>query len=457
MARALSGEGLRAQFHLAFNIEDARQHLCQLRPAVAVVDLSLDPMRGVESGFELQQAIVEQAPCCRIIVLTGHGGREFGIRALRIGAASFLEKPAQIPHLAALIRDGLVQAELRSAYLSLVEERQRELGADFSSASPRLKSVLEAIRYAAQTNQPVLITGETGVGKGVCARLIHSLSRRDEQRFIRYQPGTNRELVGSDLFGHVKGAFTGALAERRGLIGEADGGTLFLDELDEFPNDIQVALLGVLQDRTFRRIGSSREEKSDFRLIAATNRDIQACLTGGRIRTDLYHRIAHCRIALPPLRERLEDLRDLCRSFLERFCKKNGANVFELAPAALSRLSDYRWPGNIRELEAVVEGAAYRAHLGLRTVIEADDIAFIAGTEEARAEGSLHERLNIARRALVTEALSRHHGNQLRAARELRIDRSTLRRIVARQEAELDSRARLAAESERSNPCPSPK
>lgn len=430
LVRALVSHGFAAECRTAATAEAALLLATELCPAVAVIDLSLDPSRGVESGFTLLKDLLTRVPDCRVIVLTGHGSNEYGIRALNLGATNFLEKPAEIPHLVALLRDGIAQAKLRREYSALAQataERPLPIVGD----SPAMRPVIEALRFAATTQQPVLLCGETGTGKGVCARVLHALSPRAGQRFVRYQPTfATPDLVQSDLFGHVRGAFTGASADRTGLVAEADGGTLFLDEIDELPPETQVALLGVLQEKRFRPVGSSTELTSNFRLICASNRNLSEAVETKKLRADLYHRIAHLVITLPPLRERRADIPGLIDDMLHRLSLTAGLDVLGIDPDAVARLSGAAWPGNVRELEAAVEGAAYRARFAGRNRIALVDIHLTTDARPASSQTDFHSRVEAFKRTLVDEALARTGGNQLRAAAELGLDRGTLARIL---------------------------
>lgn len=433
LTRAVSSHISNLSVSAAANVEKALQLAHQTRPQVAVIDLSISAQEGVESGFGLIRKLREQHPECRIVVLTGHDSAEFGVKALTLGAASFLGKPADVQHLAALIRDGISQSELRSAFRELSELRSRNVAGMFSTRSARMQEVVEALHYAAQTNQAVLISGETGTGKGVCAQLLHSLSARSAAPFVRYQPNyANSDLVNSDLFGHQRGAFTGALDNRRGLLAEAWGGTLFLDEIDELPNETQVALLGVLQDRRYRALGASTEMEANFRLVCATNCDLRVAVEHGKIRRDFFHRIAHFEIKLPALRERKDDLESLAQVILRRISEREGLSQCELENQALNKLQSYDWPGNVRELEAVLEGASYRAQFRSSRLIESCDLRI--GLQQAHAEGSdFHTLVHDYKIGLIQKALARHAGNQVRAAEELGLDRTTLRRLLSRQ------------------------
>ncbi len=435
LAKALPAYGVSSDIFVAVSEQKALELLDSHLPNVIVLDLSLNNREGVESGFRVLRAFIQKDPSCRVIVLTGHGSTENGIRALREGAASFLEKPADMPHLAALILDGFEQSRLRRSFRKLQAEGSSPFASTFIGESSAIRPVREALEYAASTSQPVLITGETGTGKGVCAKLIHSLSSRRESRFVRYQPGLgNDDLVGSELFGHRRGAFTGADEDRKGLFSLAEGGTLFLDEIDELPSVVQVSLLGVLQEKVFRPLGAEEEQPCSFRLVAATNCDVSEALSSGKLREDLFHRLAHCEIVLPPLRQRKEDIPLLADHFLRKVCEQEGMCLSSFSPEAFVELQKYDWPGNVRELEACIEGAAFRANFSKSVSISLEHIQLRRHPASLGAPTTLsyHEQLQSFKERLVQEALERNAGNQARAAKEIGLDRSSLRRILAK-------------------------
>ncbi len=435
LQRALRARGLTAKLQAATGREAALEIAAAALPEVVLLDLCLQESAGVESGFSLLRALLDADPTCRIIVLTGNGSIEYGVRSLQQGAASFVEKPADLDHLQALILDGIRQSRLRRAYEEVRnKEEQDVISSLIIGTSPAIKEVLSAVRYAGQTSQSVLLVGETGTGKGLCAAAIHKAGPRRERNFIRFQPHFgNPDLVQSDLFGHAANAFTGAVKERRGLLAEADGGTIFLDEVDELPLQTQVTLLGVLQEKRFRPVGANIEQPLDARFIAATNRDVGECLHGGKLRNDFYHRIAHFTIELPPLRERMRDVPLLAAAVLKRLREREQLHVFGLNDAALSVLQSYDWPGNVRELEAAVEGAAYMAQYRGTVEIAAEDIR-CGRSCAGPSPGTLSARVAEYKQKLVREALGQNNGNQIRAARALGIDRTTLRRILNREQ-----------------------
>ncbi len=440
LARALSPLIAPLSLSGAGRAEAAMQTLLAENPKVVVLDLCLDERIGVDSGFSLLEKIVAQSPTTRVIILTGHGSLSHGVRALTKGAASFLEKPVDPAHLAALVVDAARQAELRREYERLRRQNGGSPLTQLVGTSAEITRLRERIDFAASTNQPVLILGETGTGKGLCARLLHELSPRAKGKFVHYQPNFGGgDLVQSELFGHLKGAFTGAEGARKGLALEAHGGTLFIDELDEVPAETQVKLLDLIQERRVRALGSDSFQSVDCRFIAATNRPIATALEEGKIRRDLYHRIAHYVLDLPPLRARLGDIPVLCERILSDLQAHEALNVFDIERGAVEILQRQQWPGNIRELQAVVTNAAYRARYMGRSVIEINDVKGVEGIAEQGAgpeypSGSFHEAVLAFKSKLVREALSRSGGNQLKAAAELGLDRKTLRRLVQIEE-----------------------
>lgn len=415
------------------NTTAAIQQLSELRPNVAIVDLSIDEAVGPDSGLKMIAEMTRIEPTCRIIVVTSHTDSQYGIAALKAGAASFVRKPPDLDLLQALVADGLVYSTLRRENDRLRSQSRGMSGrTGLISENPLMLETIHQAEFAAEHGLPVLITGETGVGKGVVARAIHRASRR-KGNFIRFQPSVRgSELIASELFGHERGAFTGATTSRVGLLEEANNGTLFIDEVDELPNEIQVMLLEALQEKRFKRLGGNREISSNFRIIAATNQDVERSLSKGKLREDFLHRVAQQRLAIPPLRERTEDLEPLANSFIAELTGREKLSAQRISEEALIKLSGYGWPGNVRELQAVVEMACYRAHLEDHSAIEASDIALNVLAGEGAESGSLRSQLQAYEQKLVVNALRKADNNQSEAARLLGIDRTSLRRILAK-------------------------
>ena len=433
LARALSPRIAPLKISGASSVDGATALFRRHRPRVVVVDLCLDERQGTESGFQLISHLRSIDASSRIIVVTGHGSLSHGVRALRLGAASFVEKPAEPEQLAPIIVDAAQHAELRRAFDRSPQTYGESPTDRLVGRSDASKSLRDRISFIATLPQPVLILGETGTGKGLCARLIHECSPRRSRSFVHAQPNFGGgDLAQNELFGHIKGAFTGAVESRAGLAVEAHEGTLFLDELDEFAHEIQVRLLDLIQERRVRPVGSDSFRSVDCRFIAAMNRPLDEALAGTKLRRDLYHRLGHNVVHLPPLRERLQDIPDLCEAILGSMRNKEEVCVSEVQKEVLDYLSAQRWPGNVRELQGVVENAAYHAHYHGRTTITRDDIPATFGASTTKLQLSFHERTERFKRHLVEEALARSDGSQVRAARMLGLDRGTLRRIVAR-------------------------
>ena len=434
LIQSLRRNGAEFRIELRTDVASALTALNELNPDAVVVDLSIDPQRGPESGLDFISQLIEAAPNVRILVLTGQGTAEFGVRSLQAGAGSFVQKPVDPAHLLALIRDAISFSRLKRELYQLHSAREHVAAAGgFSSRSPKMQKVIEAIGYAASNKQPVLLVGETGTGKGVVAQTIHRLTGRGAP-FIRFQPNFGAaDMIASELFGHQKGAFTGAVDNRCGLLEDASGGTLFIDEIDELPPETQILLLNVLQEKIFRRVGSNKDVRSDFRLIAATNQPLAETLKKNKLREDFFHRISHLTIELPPLRDRQEDIPDLAEHFASQLITREDIEVQGLTPDAVEKLKSYRWPGNVRELQAVVEGGVYRAnYLGKRFVENAEIVIQKSASTDAAAAGSFRDEVQNFELKLINEALEKCGNNQSKAADLLQLDRSTLRRILER-------------------------
>jgi DNA-binding NtrC family response regulator len=413
-------------------IKQFREH----QPSLVVTDLSLVAASGPDSGFALIRELQRQSPRPEILVLTSHHETQYGIEALKHGAAAFLAKPPHPEHLAALINNGLNNAALRSAYANLNHQHPADEISEFHGSSAHAKRIRDQIRFAASSRLPLLITGESGTGKGLVAHAVHRRSRLPG-KFVRYQANfVSGDLFASEMFGHTKGAFTGALSTRRGLLLEANEGTFFLDEIDELPLSAQVTLLGVLQDKQFRQLGSNAETSSQFRLISATNCPTDEALQNGKLRRDFFHRISAVTIHLPPLRERSEDIAPLATAALERSQLESDLPPISISGNALLHLESHSWPGNVRELLQEVQQAAYRALFRGDNRIEVEDISVVQNgenspkPEEDTATTDFQTQVQTFKRNLVLRALEQTNNNQVHAARLLGIDRGSLRRIL---------------------------
>jgi len=315
-------------------------------------------MRKVD-GLAVLRAAKEHSPRTVVLVVTAFASTETAVEAMKLGAYDYVTKPFKLDELRLTIANALERKRLQEENRELKRQLRREHGFEgFIGKSPRILEVFETIRKTADSGSTVMITGESGTGKELVARAVHLESARRTGPFVSVNCGAIPEtLMESELFGHVKGAFTGAVASTEGLFAAANGGTLFLDEITEIPHSVQVKLLRATQEREIRRVGDTRDVKVDVRLIAASNRDLSKAVADGVLREDLYYRLNVIPIHMPPLRERLEDIPLLVSHFVARITKDVGKSVKGISPESLAILEHYHWPGNIRELENVVERA----------------------------------------------------------------------------------------------------
>ena len=339
--------------------EEGIEKLSQEKFAIIVSDVK---MPGID-GFQLARHVREKYPDTDVILITAFGNIKQAVEAMKLGASDYITKPFQ-PEAIRLVSEKLIERrrlleEVRELRQRVHEEHNLE---NILSKSPKMLKVFELIRSLAETDSGVMITGETGTGKELVARAIHNLSRRKSRQFVAINCGAFPDtLLESELFGYEKGAFTGAVQSRGGKIELADGGTLFLDEVEAMAAPMQVKLLRVLQEREVERLGGNRKVKIDMRVIAATNVDLSLCLARGTLREDFYYRINVIPIQLPPLRERLEDLPLLIDHILSRHPVAIERKIRQVAPKVLDQMLAYHWPGNIRELENILERAIVKS------------------------------------------------------------------------------------------------
>jgi DNA-binding NtrC family response regulator len=424
--------------------EAALARLAEFAFDIIVTDLRLP---GID-GAAVIDAAVERYPNIVAIVVTGYGTVKDAVAAIKRGASDFVNKPFQIDELLHVLDGALEQRRLRSEneYLrAQLQDRYSFTG--IVGKSPAMKRLFQLLETVAQTSSTILITGETGTGKEVVARALHHSSPRRAQRFVALNCSAIPEsLLEAELFGHVRGAFTGAVGNRQGRLEQAHRGTLFLDEVGTMSQALQMKLLRVLQEREFERVGDSHTTRVDVRIIAATNSDLGRMVAQGHFREDLFYRLNVIPVTLPPLRDRKEDIPLLVRHFLDKFCGDGlpagraapGSNT-RLSPVSVSqeamrRLMAYSWPGNVRQLENAIERAA--AFRGGRSQIDVGDLPdeIAADSRESGAvpltlpdEGlDMNGILVAAERDLITRALDRTGGNKGRAARLLGIKRTTL-------------------------------
>ena len=425
--RELVGGFLRKQGFEVAEAPDGRTALERFRKEPFDLLLTDQRMPGL-SGLELLEAARAVTPAVSMIIMTAYGTIETAVAAIKGGAADYLTKPLNLDellHRIAQVRERqrliMENRELREA----LQERHRVEG--IIGESGRMQEVLSLVRRVAGSDATILIQGESGTGKELIARAIHYASPRAGAPLVSVNCAALPEtLLESELFGHEKGAFTGAVAARKGRFELADGGSLFLDEIGDLPLHLQVKLLRVLQEREFERVGSSRPVSVDVRLLAATHRDLEALVRAGRFRDDLYYRINVVSIALPPLRERREDIPLLLDHFVEKFARRNGKRISGLTRDAREALLRYDYPGNVRELENLVERAVV---LTRDEVIGLEDLPLGVKEREGETSGetSLTVRVEGLERRMIREALDRADGVQTRAAEILGISERVLR------------------------------
>jgi DNA-binding NtrC family response regulator len=347
-------------------------------PEVVLTDLKMPGLDGLEFMDKARQI----CPSAVFVVMTAFGTIQSAVQAVKHGAENYLAKPIDYEALSAVVERALEKAKLLQETRKLRDVlRERNAFKHIVSGDPKMQAVLDLIGQVGPSKASVLITGESGTGKELVAEAICAASPRADKPFVRLHcAALNESLLESELFGHERGAFTGAVARREGRFKQADGGTLFLDEIGEIPLGTQVKLLRVLQERTFERVGGNEPNKVDVRILAATNRDLKAEIAKGTFREDLYYRLNVIAVDIPPLRARQGDILPLARFFLTRYAQENGKNITDVNPEAVKALTGYNWPGNVRELENAVERAVVlcdgdaikREHLPLAVVPEAD-------------------------------------------------------------------------------------
>jgi len=349
---------LRKEGYDAVSMESASKALEYIRENYAdlvITDLRMPGMNGVE----FTRALKEVDPSLLVIMVTAYASVETAIDAMKAGAYDYFTKPFNIDEVKLNIRKALQHRSLERENRLLKDDLKTRFGyANLIGTSQRMKELYSLIRSIARTKTNVFITGESGTGKELVARAIHFESDRKDAPFVAVNCGAIPEnLLESELFGHMKGAFTGAVSNKAGLAEEADGGTLFLDELTELPLHLQVKLLRFIQERSFRRVGGTGDQTVDIRLIAASNRDLEEEVAAGRFREDLFYRLNVISIALPPLRERKEDISLLARHFMDKYNKELGKKIVRISEQAMALLMDYPYSGNVRELENIIERA----------------------------------------------------------------------------------------------------
>ena len=399
-------------------------------PAVTLLDLGLPPRPNeCDEGLGALSDILAIDNTAKVIIISGQSEKQNAIEAVGAGAYDFLCKPVEMEELRLLLRRCIHVTELEKEYHKLQQSQRSEVFEDMLGTSPQMQAVFAFIRKVAATNAPVLLLGESGTGKEMAAAAIHRRSTRKEGPFVAINCNAIPEnLLESELFGHEKGAFTGAHVQRKGLLETASGGTLFLDEIGELPPAIQVKLLRFLQEQRLQRVGGRQEIQVDTRLVAATNADLKELIDKGQFREDLYFRLAVVTIRLLPLRERGEDVVFLAREFLQRYAGQNGHAKMVFAPDALRAMNRYSWPGNVRELQNRVKRGVIMASGSRVTAkdLELDDEKGLTGSSAT----TLKQAREQVEREMVEQALKKNSGKITTAAADLGISRPTLYELM---------------------------
>jgi two-component system NtrC family response regulator len=417
--------------HLATRVDQALEIFRKVFPGVVTLDLGLPPHADTsEEGFRGLTEMLAIDPRTKIIVVTGNDERENALQAIKSGAFDFFRKPIDLEELRVIIRRAFHLHSIEQETAARSEEADQDIEAHCGivGACPAMRGVLNLIDKVAASDVPILVSGESGTGKELVARAIHAKSLRRNGPMVCINCGAIPEnLIEAELFGHEKGAFTGAVATVQGKVEYASGGTLFLDEIGELPVNLQVKLLRFLQEMVIQRVGGRKDISVNVRIVAATNIDIGAAIAAGTFREDLYYRIGVVNIHLPPLREREGDVRLLSDYFLRRIAAEQGKNVTGLAPDALASMQTYAWPGNIRELENRLRRAVLLADSSLVTT-EALGFEENGGGQDGFSIGdtTLREAKAMVEKKMVLAAMAKHDGNIVKASEALGISRPTM-------------------------------
>jgi len=410
----------------ANNGSEALKKAESFRPELILLDYMMPDMNGLEVLKELRR----RENSVPVVIVTAHGTVERAVEAMKEGAYDFVPKPFEPDHLALTVQKVLERERLKRG----IEVLSEEVGDRYRlvvGKSQEMNQAIDLAKRAASSQSTVLLLGKSGTGKEIFARAIHNWSERKTEPFIAINcVGLSKELVESELFGHEKGAFTGAHQLKKGKIELAQGGTVFLDEIGDITPELQTKLLRFLQEREFERVGGTKPIRVNARIVAATNRNLDEAVKSGGFREDLYHRLNVISINLPSLRERREDITDLAHYFLRRFSRETKKNFTEITKEAQENLFAYDWPGNVRELANVMERAVV---LGQGQKIALQDLTARFGVPQPKVAASgmsYHEAIDAARRDYILEALKAANGNRAAAAKALGLHRTHLMRLI---------------------------
>jgi DNA-binding NtrC family response regulator len=391
------------------------------QPDAVLLDLKLPDA----DGLDLLPQIKKQWPGTEVVVLTGNATFDAAIKATKLGAFHFLSKPFETQGLRVMV-DRAIESRRKNEEVNSLHTAVSVLsgGASPVFASTQMKDVVRTIQRVAASDVPILVTGESGTGKEVMADLIHAMSKRSTARIIKINcAALPRELIESELFGSVKGAYTGAHTDREGLFRQAEGGTLFLDEISEMPIDTQSKLLRVLQDQEVRPIGGKVSYKTNCRIVAATNRKPDEAIKDGKMREDLFYRISAITVHLPPLRERRDDIMPLANAFLKRFASQANRTINGFGPSAVERITGFDWPGNIRQLQNEVQRSVLLCE---GNQVDGTDLSITNVVTNPEGQDTNFTLLEGVERNAIVQTLKETGGNKLEAAKRLGIGRQTL-------------------------------
>ncbi len=411
----------------AYDGQAALDAMEKAAPGLLLLDLELPKV----NGMEVLKRVRKDWPDLPVVIVTAYGTIARAVEAMKEGAADFIPKPFDADYLSLVIGKVLERGDLKRTVTALRSELESRFD-PLVAASPEMEEVIQSAQKVAQSDTTVLLLGESGTGKDLLARSIHNWSARRGRLFMPVNcVALSEELLESELFGHEKGAFTGASAQKRGKLEVADGGTVFLDEIGDMKPGLQAKLLRFLQNREFDRVGSTRTIRVDVRVIAATNRDLRQAVKAGAFREDLFFRLNVVTLTLPPLRERTEEIPQLVEFFLKKYCREAKKPPMRVSSQTMKMLTAYFWPGNVRELQNAVERAVVLKTGG---TLNQRDFALqpmdLSSDQAKRTRLLFHKAVEQQKREIIREALARARGSQTKAAERLGLQRTYLARLI---------------------------